>query len=173
MALVTGLRRGELFAIRWQDFDEKTATLTIRQAVYDKVFDTPKTRKSLRIIPLSEPLVVFLCGWRSKSKRSRPTDFIIPGRKDEPRDQKRMLNDHIKPACEALGLRKATWLTFHRTFSTWADSCGVSARIRAELMGHGPESNQSVYTKVFKVFGNGTDRSRTDDLLRVNSYTAQ
>jgi integrase len=148
LALATGLRRGELFAIRWQDFEERTATLTIRQAVYDKVFDTPKTQKSLRSIPLSDAVVAFLCNWRSQCTRTDPTDFIIPGRKAVPRDQKRMLQDHIKPACEALGLPKATWLTFRRTFSTWADTRGVSARIRAELMGHGPEINQSVYTKV-------------------------
>ena len=148
LALVTGLRRGELFAVRWQDFDDKAATLMIRRAVYDKVFDTPKTEKSLRTIPLSEHVVAFLCDWRTKSKRTGPADFIIPGRKESPRDQKRMLNDHIKPACEALGLPKATWLTFRRTFSTWADTRGVSAKLRAELMGHGPEINQSVYTKV-------------------------
>jgi integrase len=148
LALATGLRRGELFAIRWQDFDENTATLAVRQAVYDKVFDSPKTLKSLRVIPLSPPVAAFLSKWRSKSKRTKPTDFIIPGRLVGPRDQKRMLNDYIKPACEALGLPKATWLTFRRTFSTWADSHGVSVKIRAELMGHGPEINQSVYTKV-------------------------
>jgi integrase len=148
LALVTGLRRGELFAIRWQDFDETIATLTIRQAVYEKVFDTPKTQKSRRIIPLSEPLMAFLCDWRSKSKSAQPTDFIIPGRRGSPRDQKRMLQDHIKPACEDLGLPKTTWLTFRRTFSTWADTRGISAKMRAELMGHGPEVNQSVYTKI-------------------------
>lgn len=51
-------------------------------------------------------------------------------------------------AREALGLPKATWLTFRRTFSTWADARGVSTKMRAELMGHGPEINQNVYTKV-------------------------
>jgi integrase len=148
LALATGLRRGELFAVRWQDFDEKAALLMIRRAVYDRVFDTPKTERSLRTIPLSEHVVAFLCDWRTKSKRTGPVDFIIPGRKESPRDQKRILVDHIKPACEALELPIATWLTFRRTFSTWADTRGVSAKIRAELMGHGPEINQSVYTKV-------------------------
>jgi integrase len=90
LALATGLRRGELFAIRWQDFDENTATLAVRQAVYDKVFDTPKTQKSLRVIPLSQALAAFLSDWRSKSKRTRPTDFIIPGR---------FLGPVIKNAC--------------------------------------------------------------------------
>ena len=54
----------------------------------------------------------------------------------------------FKRACEELGLPRASWLTFRRTFSTWADERGVSAKVRAELMGHGPEINQNVYTKV-------------------------
>ena len=63
-------------------------------------------------------------------------------------NQARMLRDHIKPACEALGFPKATWLTFRRTFSSWGEAKGIGAKARAELMGHSPEINQRVYTKV-------------------------
>jgi integrase len=147
LALATGLRRGELFAIRWQDFDENTATLAVRQAVYDKSVRHAKDTEESAGEPLPQQVAAFLSDWRSKSRRTLSTDFIIPGRLAGPRDQKRMLNDYIKPACEALGLRTAgTWLTFRRTYSTWADSIGVSAKMRAELMGHGPEINQSVYS---------------------------
>ncbi len=43
LAVVTGLRRGELFALRWKDLDESRQTLTVREAVYDGTFSTPKT----------------------------------------------------------------------------------------------------------------------------------
>ena len=52
------------------------------------------------------------------------------------------------PACEALGLPHASWLTFRRTFATWADQNGVSAKQRGELMGNSPEINAQVYTQV-------------------------
>lgn len=39
LAILSGLRRGELFALRWQDIDEASRVLTIREAVYDGVFD--------------------------------------------------------------------------------------------------------------------------------------
>jgi integrase len=93
-------------------------------------------------------VIVCLREWRQVAKRTEPADFILSGRNGDPMDQARMLRSHIKPACEELGLPKATWLTFRRTFSTWADERGVSAKIRAELMGHGPEINQTIYTKV-------------------------
>jgi integrase len=148
LALLTGMRRGELFALRWKDFDESAGVLTIERAVYDKVFDSPKTEKSRRLVPLSGSAMTFLLEWRRLSKRTAPNDFIFSGRKGVMRDQARMLRDHIKPACEALELPRATWLTFRRTFSSWGEAQGVGAKIRAELMGHSPELNQTVYTKV-------------------------
>src|SRR6266446_10285707 len=62
-----------------------------RQAVYDKVFDTPKTEKSRRAIPLSEPVTVCLHEWWQVSQRIEPTDFILSGRNGGPMDQARML----------------------------------------------------------------------------------
>jgi len=55
---------------------------------------------------------------------------------------------HIKPASAALGLPNVTWLTFRRTFATWADQNGVSAKQRGELMGNSTEVNAMVYTQV-------------------------
>src|SRR5919106_3149149 len=52
LALLTGLRRGELFALRWWDIDEPNRSLQVRAAVYEGVFDDPKTVASLRTIPL-------------------------------------------------------------------------------------------------------------------------
>ena len=48
LALLTGLRRGELFAWRWKDQDEQEQSLAVREAVYDGVFDTPKTEAGIR-----------------------------------------------------------------------------------------------------------------------------
>ena len=40
------------------------------------------------------------------------------------------------PACQTLGLPNATWLTFRRTYSSWAHEKGVPGKVVAELMGH-------------------------------------
>jgi len=53
------------------------------------------------------------------------------------------------PACEALGLRRATWLTFRRTYSSWAHDKGVPAKMVAHLMGHAKvDTTLNVYTQV-------------------------
>jgi len=145
---MTGVRRGELFALKWQSFDESRATLFIQEAIYENVIDTPKTSKSIRKIPLSPALVRLLLDWRKTATRRAPEDFIFAGRDGRPRDHKQIMRDHIKPACKRLGLQGASWLTFRRTFATWADQNGVSAKQRGELMGNSAEVNATVYTQV-------------------------
>jgi integrase len=45
LAMLSGLRRGELFALRWADIDHESRCLAVRQAVYEGRFDTPKRRQ--------------------------------------------------------------------------------------------------------------------------------
>lgn len=54
LAILSGLRRGEFFALRWKDIDEQAGRITVREAVYDLAFDTPKTEARCRQIPLSD-----------------------------------------------------------------------------------------------------------------------
>ena len=46
-------RRGELLALRWTDLDLAERTLTVRESVYEGVFDTPKTEAGRRRMQLS------------------------------------------------------------------------------------------------------------------------
>jgi|SoiMethySBSTD1v2_1073268.scaffolds.fasta_scaffold360489_3 hypothetical protein len=47
-----------------------------------------------------------------------------------------------------VGLPSVSWLTFRRTFATWADQNGMSAKQRGELMGNSADVNALVYTQV-------------------------
>ena len=40
------------------------------------------------------------------------------------------------PACAELGLPNASWLTFRRTYASWAHQKGVPGKVQAKLMGH-------------------------------------
>jgi hypothetical protein len=43
--------------------------------------------------------------------------------------------DRSRP-CDALGLRRVTWLTLRRTYSSWAHEKGVPGKVVAQLLGH-------------------------------------
>ena len=60
-----------------------------------------------------------------------------------------VLRRFIFPACKRLGLPRATWLTFRRTYSSWSHDKGVPGKVVAQLMGHANvDTTLNVYTQV-------------------------
>ena len=64
LALMLGLRRGELLGLRWSDVDLDGATLSVRQNLVGAGgklrIQSPKTRRSRRTLPLPGPVVTAL-----------------------------------------------------------------------------------------------------------------
>jgi integrase len=48
----TGLRVGELLALRWSALDLVGGTLSVRESVFEGTFQSPKTQRARRTIPL-------------------------------------------------------------------------------------------------------------------------
>lgn len=149
LALLSGLRRGELFALRWCDVDFSQGCLTVRQAVYEGQFDTPKTAAGVRQIPLSDAALQLVKDWRARAKRQEPDALVFSTRSGKPISPNNVARQQIFPACTALGLERATWLTFRRTYSSWAHEQGVPGKVVAQLMGHAKvDTTLNVYTQV-------------------------
>lgn len=64
LALVTGLRRGEILALRWDCIDKDELTLTIKENLVEVKggvkIDTPKTEKSKRVVAIGQDVVDYL-----------------------------------------------------------------------------------------------------------------
>jgi integrase len=148
LAMLSGLRRGELFALRWRDLDEQDRTLTVREAVYEGRFDTPKTQASVRQIPLSDAALQLVAEWRVRSK-AEPDALVFSTWSGKPISPNNVLRQQVFPACEALGLKRVTWLTLRRTYSSWAHEKGVPGKVVAQLMGHVKvDTTLNIYTQV-------------------------
>ena len=109
----------------------------------------PQTAAGIRQVPLSQPAMRLLADWKSRAKRTDPASLIFGTRSGKPISPNNILRRFVFPACESLGLPRATWLTFRRTYSSWAHDCGVPQRVLAELMGHSNVyTTLNVYTQV-------------------------
>ena len=149
LAVLSGLRRGELFALRWQDIEESERVLTVREAVYDGVFSTPKTEAGLRRVPLSDAALQFIAEWKRQARRTEPAALVFSTRTGKSLSSNNVLRRAVFPACEAIDLPHATWLTFRRTYSSWSHDKGVPAKVVAQLMGHtNVDTTLNVYTQV-------------------------
>ena len=149
LALLSGLRRGELFALRWRDIDEHARLLTVREAVYDGVFSTPKTEAGTRQIPLSSASLALIQEWRSRVACSESDRLVFCTSVGTSISPNNVLRRYVFPACNRLGLPRATWLTFRRTYSSWSHDRGVPGKVVAQLMGHANvDTTLNVYTQV-------------------------
>ena len=149
LALVTGLRRGELFGLRWRDIDEPNRLLTVREAIYDGVTNTPKTDAGRRAVPLSATAMALVDEWKTHAYTSDPDAFVFSTKFGDALLSGNVLRRSIFPTCQALELPRCTWLTFRRTYASWSHDKGVSGKVVAQLMGHvNVDTTLNVYTQV-------------------------
>lgn len=74
LALLTGMRRGELLGARWQDLDAEARTITIRQTQdsrHPRTFGTPKSQAGRRTIQLDDQTMDLLRAHQTAQKRQR------------------------------------------------------------------------------------------------------
>jgi integrase len=126
LGILSGLRRGELFALRWRDIDDDAQRLTVRESVYDGQFGTPKTEAGVRQIPLSMAAFKLIAEWKQRVECTDADALVFGTRTGGPLVPNNVLRRHVFPACKRLGLPRATWLTFRRTYSSWSHQQGVT-----------------------------------------------
>jgi len=144
-AVLTGLRRGELFALRWGALDFERKLIHVRESVYEGQFDSPKTRSSFRKIPLGEALEeIFL---RLRPINVAVGDLVFASRKGTPLNPKNVLRRVIHPACERLGLPKVGWHDLRHTSATLLHE-REPLRMAQTILGHSDLQTTLGYTHV-------------------------
>lgn len=129
-ALRTGLRRGELRALRWEDVDFNTHKLVVRRAFWKAKLGTTKSGRQ-REVPLSSQLELVL-------KRHRhlrgPWVFCQENGKALTND---VLKRRLPAYCRKAGIgREVQWHTLRHTFASHLVVKGVPLKVIQELLGH-------------------------------------
>lgn len=147
LAVLTGLRRGELFALRWGAIDLDKGVLEVRESVYNGHFSTPKTHSSVRRIPLSSPAVELFRNRKVQAVQAGPEEIVFATRKGTPLRPENILKRAIHPACDRLGMPRVGWHTFRHTHATLLNELGESAKTAQAILGHSNiQTTLQVYT---------------------------
>src|SRR5450755_2863166 len=72
VAVLTGLRIGEILALKWKRIDLLHGTLEVAETFSDGFFGSPKTRSSERVIPMCKELTKIFVKSRSESILTGP-----------------------------------------------------------------------------------------------------
>jgi len=139
--MATGLRRSELLALRWRDFDADACTIAVTGKVVRqrgkglvRVDDETKTAAGRRTVPLAPFAVTVLT-----ERRHRPfigTQQVIFASSTGTLRDPENFSGQWREARDELGVPDISSHSFRKTVATLIDDAGLSARIGADHLGH-------------------------------------
>lgn len=135
LACTTGMRQGELLALRWEYVDFNAGTIQVRRTVWQGKVYPPKTPRSRRTVRLSQIAIRAL--WDHRQKQTPDTEWRFPNRAGQPMDCHNFIYREWKQLVKKAGLSDKT--KFHdlrHTAATLLLTKGVHPKIVQELLGH-------------------------------------
>lgn len=141
ISMCSGIRIGELCALKWDDIDLKRNLIYINktlQRIYIKeknkniskiIISSPKTKNAIREIPISKDLAKYLLSIRGKNN-----EYVITGNNKyiEPRAYRKYFSSFLKK----LNLEEVNFHVLRHTFATNCINLGVNSKTVSELLGH-------------------------------------
>ena len=153
IAAVMGMRRGEIFGLRWHDIDVERSILHVRRSYVDGVEGPPKTDSSRRPMPISLPVLEALQVWRKATTYSATTDWVFASAfhfGKQPVWPGTLWRRNVAPAIERAGITKPKlgWHSLRRSYASLLLSSGASLRVSMELMRHStPDMTLATYAQ--------------------------
>jgi integrase len=141
MALFTGCRSGELYALRWSDVDFEAGTISISRSWNSKNGFTSTKNQKTRVVPISGELMSFLRGLKLQRGSE---EFILPHLTEWSRGEAARVT---KAFCKLLGITDIRFHDLRATFITSLLARGESlARVMA-IVGHSDMETTNVYLR--------------------------
>lgn len=171
VALGTGLRIGEILGLKWSDIDFKNNELHVNRslqkaAIYegDKIAryevqeTTPKTKNSLRTIPIPQNIIKKL---RTHKKEQNELilllqeeydnkNYVFCNKLGKPIEDKRP-GRNLKTILTSIGIEPIKFHALRHTYATRLFEAGIPPKTVQHLMGHSDiETTMNIYTHVMK-----------------------
>lgn len=128
--LRTGLRMGELRALRWHDVDVAGGRLVVRQAAWEDEIGTPKGGRS-REVQLGDEIRAAL----DEHPQRLRCELVFPGDDGGLRDTSSCVWA-LRRIGNAAGLGSVGWHVLRHTFASHLVQRGVTLAVVKELLGH-------------------------------------
>ncbi len=163
LELSTGLRRGEICALQWDDLNFKTGALRVERQVHrvkgELVISSPKTKVSNRSVILPPPVLKVLKEYR-KTVTSRWM-FPSPVNEDSPRDpaavRKRLRTILNRAECKHIRFHD-----LRHTFATASLEHGMDVKTLSTIIGHVSSST------TLNIYAHVTDEMRRTAAAKID-----
>ncbi len=155
LGLFSGMRIGELCALKWSDIDFVNSTISVNRTVQrvknidnnsnsnsktKLLIDKPKTESSIRKIPLPEIMMNFLNEYRKEEDC-----YIFTNDLERPKDP-RAVEKYFAGLLNKIGINSLNFHSLRHTYATRLREDNVDIKIISELLGHSDwKITQSIY----------------------------
>ncbi len=144
LCLYTGLRIGEICALKWENIDLENGNIYIKETITriknsDSkskqktiiLIDSPKSMSSFRVIPLPAFLTHL---FKTTIKNVNESDYFLTGTKNyiEPRNY----FNYYKRIMKKLGIKDYNFHALRHTFATRCVESGFDPKLLSEILGH-------------------------------------
>lgn len=151
----TGLRQGELIALRWDDVLWDLAAVRVRASISRGSAGEPKSETSRREVPMTKRVADALRGHRAVSHYSTDRDFVFPhpltGNPFDPNKiRERFYSAMVSAGFSHMIGQGGGGIVFHslrHTFGTQMASAGAPLVAIKEWMGHADIQTTMIYAK--------------------------
>ena len=143
ISLSTGLRIGEICALKWSDINVADGKITVQRTIEriymvegekkhtQLVINTPKTVNSCREIPISKELLAMV----KPMKKVVNADFYVLTNEDKPTEP-RTYRNYYNRLMEKLDIPKLKYHGLRNSFATWCIEAGCDYKTVSVLLGH-------------------------------------
>ncbi len=177
LAVHTGMRQGEMLALRWQDVDMENAVLSVRRTLTRRggkvAFGEPKTKKSRRSIRLTPQAVEALRAHLERQLRDmeilgdhyQDQGLIFTTDTGAPINPSNLRQRSFTPLLKRAGLPHMRFHDLRHTCATLLLSRGVHPKFVQELLGHATIAiTLDTYSHVMPSMGDATAKAMEDAL---------
>jgi len=136
LAVMTGLRIGEILALRWGRINFGAGTVRVEETCYKGKFGTPKTRASRREVPLSPAVVQALQAHRMRCSDTANGALVFATRLGTPFASNNLRKRQLHPASHRAGIGMIDWHSLRHTHGTLLHEQGTPLRVAQAQLGH-------------------------------------
>jgi len=134
--LATGLRRGELLGLKWEDIDLERGDLRVKRQlarINGEIVEAPlKTKNAYRTLPLAADAIDIL---KAQKKKVGSSPWVFPSPTGGPLSPD-CVNNMLHRVLKRAGLPSIRFHDLRHTFATMALQNGVDVKTVSSMLGH-------------------------------------
>lgn len=149
-AIMTGMRQGELFGLKWEDVDFRKNQIHVKRSFNHGQFFSPKTSGSIRSIDMSPALSLELKKWKLVCGQNS-MDLVFFNEAGNPMDSVNMMRRHFFPALKKAELPRIVFHDLRHTYASLLIAQGENIKYIQNQLGHAtPTMTLDVYAHLLK-----------------------